>query len=73
MIGAGDGNDTVVDFENGVDLIDLHGLSAPHGFGQLTITQVGADAMISIASVMGSSITIKNTLVAQIDHNDFIF
>jgi len=67
------GNDTVADFENRLDLIDLHGLSAPHGFDQLAITQLGANVVITVAGVVGSSITIQNARVAHIDRNDFVF
>jgi hypothetical protein len=67
------GNDTVADFENRLDPIDLYGLSAPHGFDQLAIPQLGANVVITVAGVVGSSITIQNVLVAQIDRNDFVF
>ncbi|MEZ5714937.1 MAG: calcium-binding protein [Paracoccaceae bacterium] len=77
----GHGNDTITDFEatNNAEKIDLSGISAISviaelGLGSATsgaAIQVGADVVIDTGG--GSSITLLNVDLADLDANDFIF
>ena len=50
---AGDGSDTITDFENGTDTIDLSAITSITGFSDLTITQVGDDTNIDLGDRSG--------------------
>ena len=50
---AGDGSDTITDFENGTDTIDLSAITSITGFSDLTITQVGDDTKIDLGDRSG--------------------
>ncbi|MGK7919187.1 MAG: calcium-binding protein, partial [Trichodesmium sp.] len=64
--GANDGNNIIVDFEDGIDVIGLgDGLS----FEQLTISQVGNDTRISVDQL---SITLQGVADLVIGADDFI-
>lgn len=67
---TGSDQDTIADFEDGIDLIDLaaYGLA---GFGDLLVTQSGAD--VQIAMTAQDSIMLLNTSVAALDSTDFLF
>lgn len=67
----GDGRDTISDFTNGVDLIDLDDFT----FAQATAVisgaqQVGADLVLTLSA--DTTITITNMQRAQLDMSDFI-
>jgi Ca2+-binding RTX toxin-like protein len=62
------GADRIADFENGTDLVDLTATGL--GYGDLTITQSGADTLI--ADGAGNTITLVATLATLIDAADFI-
>jgi Ca2+-binding RTX toxin-like protein len=70
VFGNGFGNDTVLDFQNGVDLFDFRPHSAITGFAQLTVTTSGANAVI--ADGQGNSVTVNNA-AGLIDASDFVF
>lgn len=61
------GDDRIQDFEDGVDLVAIVDPSLT-AFGQLVITQVGADTLIAYA---GNSITLVNTQAANLSSSDF--
>ena len=65
--------DTITDFENGVDLIEIS-LDAYAGqsanFGSLNISQVGLDTEVSLGN---STIILLNTTATDIESSDFIF
>ncbi len=63
------GTDTVSDFEDGVDLLDLSGSGLT--FADLTITQSGTSTIISGPG--GNAIELDNILAADITSADFIF
>jgi serralysin len=63
------GRDVVSDYEDGIDLIDLSATTLI--FADLTITQTGADTLISEAG--GNTIKLDNTLITDITETDFIF
>jgi Ca2+-binding RTX toxin-like protein len=64
------GQDRIVDFERGVDLIDLRGNDLT--FAELTVTQQGADVLVSSAE-FGASILISNLQAANLAVTDFLF
>ncbi len=68
---VGTGNDTIRDFSDSTDLMDLsdHGLA---GIGDMTISNDGGgNTVVLLAS--GDSITIQGIDAASIDDTDFIF
>ena len=65
---AGDGNDLIEDFEDGLDMIKI--TSGASGFGDLTVTQVGDDVEIAFA---GTTITLADMLAGDISAADFQF
>lgn len=65
---AGWGRDTISDFEDGIDLIDMRG--SGFAFTQLVVAASGADVSISLGSDM---ILLKNLQVSQVSAADFLF
>jgi len=62
---SNDGNNIIIDFEDGIDVIGLgHGLN----FGQLTISQIGNDTRISANQL---SITLQGVEESSINIDDF--
>ena len=72
-VAAGHGNDTITDFTDGEDAIDLTAIAGIAGFEDLTITQEGNNAVIDLTAQDGVSITLKNFDVADLDAADFVF
>ena len=68
VITFGGGNDTVIDFENGIDRLEIGDLA--YNFGALKIVQSGADTIIYTGS---ATVTLENTQAADIDASDFSF
>ena len=64
------GNDTITDWEDGVDLIDLDALGA--NFSDITITQNGIDAKINILGDQENTITVSGINASTLDQTDFI-
>lgn len=62
------GNDTISDFEDGIDLIDFTDTGLI--YGDLTISVVGSDTVIDDG--LGNSITLLG-ITSAIDQSDFIF
>jgi Ca2+-binding RTX toxin-like protein len=67
VFAGGHGNDTIFDFENGSDTLALAGISS---LDSVSIQQSGDDAEISFA---GTTVTLRNMLIDNIDATDFIF
>lgn len=68
--GSNEGSDSVLDFTNGTDIIDLRATSAA-SIGDLSIVANGAGwAQITVESTI---VTLVNVVVADIDASDFIF
>lgn len=63
------GNDTITDFENGTDRINL--VTLADAFGDLTVTADGSNTVIRIAGVTGS-ITLENVAASNVEVSDFI-
>ena len=70
---ADHGNDTVMDFADGEDLIDLAQLSGIAGFDDVTITADGNDAVIDLTAHGGGTIRLEDFDVADLDAEDFVF
>ena len=68
VFAAGDGLDTVTDFELGLDLLDLSATGL--GFGDVAIVQSGASAFLYHGDDM---IVLTNTTASSLDQDDFIF
>ena len=74
VFAAGHGDDTVTDFTDGEDLIDLTAFTGITQFSDLTVTQEGSDVKIDLSGQTdGGSITLQSVLLADIDENDFVF
>ena len=74
VFAAGHGDDTVTDFTDGEDLIDLTAFTGITQFSDLTVTQEGSNVKIDLSGETdGGSITLQNVLLADIDENDFVF
>ncbi|WP_068305199.1 hypothetical protein [Pararhodobacter sp. CCB-MM2] len=67
------GSDVIVDFENGTDTIlieDVSGGSDAERFANLSIDQIGSDAVISVGA---PSITVQGVNASALDASDFYF
>ncbi|MEI2383691.1 hypothetical protein [Breoghania sp. JC706] len=64
------GNDLLLDFEDGAEVLDMTGVTGLTDFSQLTITDMGADTMVSYA---GDSIKLVGVASADVDFSDFLF
>lgn len=65
---ASDRNDTILDFRQGQDFIEI--ISGANAFNALTITQDGADVLIGFGK---GSVRVVTDNVGAFDENDFIF
>jgi Ca2+-binding RTX toxin-like protein len=63
------GDDTVTDFEDGIDLLDFTGSGLT--FGDLSISQSGSDTLVEDA--FGNSITLSGITASDITADDFLF
>ena len=70
---AGHGNDTILDFTNGDDTIDLSALTDITAFSDLSITADGTAAVIDLTSHGGGTIRLDDTDVSDLDATDFTF
>ena len=74
VFAAGHGNDTVTDFTDGEDLIDLSAFAGISGFGDLTVTQVGGNVVIDLTGQTdGGTITLQGFDLDDLDGTDFVF
>lgn len=70
---AGDGDDTITDFTDGEDVINLSLMRGISGFDDLTITADGTTAVIDLTDHGGSTIRLENFAVGDLDAEDFQF
>lgn len=71
LFGAGDGKDTIRDFENGLDRISIDDMGENDLRALIDgARQVDADVVLDLGN--GSSVTLKNMSVADLDLADFI-
>ena len=73
VFAAGHGNDTITDFTDGGDLIDLTAIAGISGFEDLTITADGSAAVIDLTAHGGGTIRLDHTDVGDLDAADFLF
>jgi Ca2+-binding RTX toxin-like protein len=68
------GEDTVADFELGIDRIEISGYAGINGFGDLEISQQGGDTVIDLgADAPGAGVIILLDIGAGLAATDFIF
>lgn len=68
---AHEGADEILDYTDGTDKIRSTNTGGSVGFGDLVLTNIGADCQISLAS--GTIILIEGVSSAALDAGDFIF
>ncbi|QNT71065.1 calcium-binding protein [Defluviicoccus vanus] len=76
VFSGNNGQDTIFDFEHGVDTIEIHGYGvAINSFADLNITQHGSDVWIDLgADVAGAGvIVLAGVSLAGLDASDFLF
>ena len=66
----GFGADTILDFVDGSDMLDFTGHTGVDAFGDLTVTESGADAVV--ADGFGNQITMTGA-AGLVDGADFLF
>ena len=64
VFAAGDGNDTIEDFQTGVDVLDF----SDFGDADIAISQQGNDALVSVGDV---NVTLRGVDANDLDANDF--
>ena len=67
------GNDTITDFTNGEDMINLSLFENITQFSDLSATQDGSDVVIDFTSQGGGTLTLENFTLSDLDAEDFIF
>ena len=70
---SGHGTDTVSDFTDGEDMIDLSALTGITAFSDLSIAADGTTAVIDLTSEGGGTIRLENVDVSDLDADDFVF
>ena len=73
VFAAGHGNDTIKDFTDGDDAIDLTAFTEITGFSDLTITADGTAAVIDLSAQGGGTIRLEDVDVDDLDADDFLF
>ena len=67
------GNDTITDFANGGDLIDLREFTQISSFADLAITADGDDVVIDLGDYGGGTIRLEGTSLSDLGADDFVF
>ena len=73
MFAAGHGDDTINDFGDDEDLIDLSAFSSIAGFNDLTITSGEDGAVIDLTGHGGGTILLDSFEASGLDSHDFVF
>ena len=73
VFAAGHGEDTIADFVDGEDTIDLSAFADIAQLSDLTATQVGDDVQIDLSSYGGGTITLQDFTLSDLDDTDFVF
>jgi Ca2+-binding RTX toxin-like protein len=75
VFAGANGADRIIDFQDGVDRIDLtaYAVNGVHDIGDFTIVQVGVNTVISNYDPGGGTIRLDNTDAGDIDDADFLF
>ena len=70
---AGHGSDTITDFTDGEDTIDLSLLDSISGFDDLSAIQLGSFVAIDLGGHGGGTIALENFDIEDLDETDFVF
>ena len=73
VFGPGHGSDTIWDFTNGEDTIDLSGFATISGFHDLTITESDDGVTIDLTDFGGGTIFLVDVARSDLDTADFVF
>ena len=73
VFGPSAGDNTIADFTDGEDLIDLSAITGISGFDDLPITADGNAAVIDLTQYGGGTIRLENVDVADLEAADFLF
>ena len=71
VFAPGGGNDTIYDFTDGEDAIDLTAFTGIAGFADIDARQDGNNVVIEFSG--NNSITLQNFLLSDLDETDFVF
>ncbi|MDE0538734.1 MAG: calcium-binding protein [Rhodospirillales bacterium] len=71
VFASGHGDDTITDFTDSEDTIDLSAFTSITGFDDLTVTQDGNNTVITVPG--GGTITLQDFTQSDLDANDFVF
>lgn len=71
VFASGHGNDTITDFTDGEDTIDLSAFTDITGVSDLTAVQNGNNTVITIPG--GGTITLQDFTSTDLDDSDFVF
>ena len=71
VFASGHGSDTITDFTDGEDTIDLSAFTGITAFSDLTVAQNGTDTVITIPG--GSTITLQDFTSTDLNEADFVF
>ena len=71
VFASGHGSDTITDFTDGEDTIDLSAFTSITGFSDLTVAQNGNNTVITIPG--GGTVTLQNFTSTDLDAEDFVF
>ena len=69
----GHGNDTITDFTDGEDVINLTLFKDITQFSDLSVSQDGADVVIDLSGQGGGTLTLENFALSDLDAADFTF
>ena len=70
---AGDGSDTITDFTDREDKIDLSALESISGLEDLSVVQLGSFVTIDLHGHGGRTIALENFDIDDLDETDFVF
>ena len=73
LFARNNGNDTITDFANGGDLIDLREFTQISSFADLAITADGDDVVIDLGDYGGGTIRFEGTSLSDLNADDFVF
>ncbi len=73
VFALGSGADTITDFTDGDDKIDLSAFADITSVDDLSMDQREGDVVIDLSSQGGGSITLQDFVIADLDASDFIF
>ena len=73
VFGVGHGDDTIKDFADGMDRIDLSAFEGIDDLADLSIMQEGGDVVIDLTDWNGGTITLENFVLDDLDNGDFVF